>query len=743
MNITARRKRPQLTREELQQLRWLLGGMLMLLGGMTVVYIEVDAWILLAVTLGATVATTFWPTLPARVPRLVHVLAFPFIVAFFAVDLWLRSELLPAMVRLDMLLLLYRALVYRQRRDDLQVIVLGLFLVVVAGVLTVSLGFALQILAYAACALVFLFVITIADAAKGNVAGTVADGATGTAGAGAAASWPPPWAAHANWGALLARVRAVIDWRVVALSTALFVGVVGVSALLFLVIPRFQLDNGMFLDRFITRKARTGFTDAIRFGDVTQIQQDTSVALHVDVSDPGQIPLTPYWRMLVLNEYADGQFRLSPALRRQQFGPERTGMGVLGRLRPRPNRATWTFYLEPGVSRYLPLLAEFQRLRFGEAQNFQTTRDLGVVALTKEPVTMTAYQVEGFDLSARLRDRPGSFYGGTGASPARAPDAAADAPQQATLRRLVNAATGGVELTAGDFAARVGAWLRAQHPYSLSPNIPDGPADPLVRWADSRGAGHCELFAGTFVLLARTAGFPARVVTGFRGGTWNAFSNSFTVRNSDAHAWAEIFDRESSSWIRADPLELPTSAQVAANADAVLAHRTDRSWSARLDSLRVFWYRRIVSFDQQAQINTLKAAKETAQSVLHRLRERAGGVVAALRAWWRLPWDAGRLASVVTLTLVAAGLTWGWRRLRIWALQSAFWRRASRREDPIRREAGRWLQRLAERREGGWPNDPVTPQLQRLRFGARETWPEAAAVFRRARKLARTPGTAG
>jgi len=51
-------------------------------------------------------------------------------------------------VRLDILLLLYRGSTYRQRRDDLQVIVLGLFLIVVAGVLTVSLTFAVQILAF-------------------------------------------------------------------------------------------------------------------------------------------------------------------------------------------------------------------------------------------------------------------------------------------------------------------------------------------------------------------------------------------------------------------------------------------------------------------------------------------------------------------------------------------------------------------------------------------------------------------
>lgn len=723
--------RPQLTGEELQQLRWWMGGVVMLLGVVTVLYLDIEAWSLLGVTLAAALATTWWPTLPARVPRLVHVLAFPFIAAFFAADLWLRSELLPAMVRLDLLLLLYRCLVYRQRRDDLQVIVLGLFLVVVAGVLTVSLGFALQILAYTASALVFLFVITLAETARA--------GAPPPDHAGPPPAGPPAWAVHADWRGLGGRVLAVLDWRILALSVGMFVGLVGVSALLFLAIPRFQLDNGMFLDRFITRKARTGFSDTIRFGDVTEIQQDTSVALHVDVSDPGQIPLTPYWRMMVLNEYADGIFRLSPALRRQQFERERTGMGMAGRLRPRPNRTSWTFYLEAGVSRYLPLLGEFQRLRFGEAQNFQATRSLGIVALTKEPVTMTAYQVDGFDLSARLRDRPGEAYGGAGAVGGREEGVPLAAADQQVLRRLEREATGGAPLQAADFARRVCAWLRDRHAYSLSPWIPDGPGDPLVRWLDARGPGHCELFAGSFVLLARTAGFPARVVTGFRGGTWNAFSNSFTVRNSDAHAWAEIFDAGSSSWLRADPLEIPAPAQNATSTEAALAHRTDRSWAARLDSLRVFWYRRIVSFDQQAQMSTLKAAKEATQSMLHAWRDRIGVLFGAVKTWWRSPWDAGRLASVVTLTLVAAALTFLWRRLRLLWLQTVFGRGSHRREDPIRREAGRWLRRLAVQGGGVVPANAVTADLQRLRFGARATWPDAAGVFRRARRLAKRP----
>ena len=54
--------------------------------------------------------------------------------------------------------------------------------------------------------------------------------------------------------------------------------------------------------------------------------------------------------------------------------------------------------------------------------------------------------------------------------------------------------------------------------------------------------------------MARSAGIPARVVTGFKGGTWNAYSGNYTIRNSDAHAWTEIWDPGSGAWLREDPL---------------------------------------------------------------------------------------------------------------------------------------------------------------------------------------------
>lgn len=725
-------RRPQLALEELQHLKWSLGGLLTLISFASVLYLDIEAWTITGIATAGTLATILWPRWPARVPRAVHTLAFPLTMGFFIADVWMRGELLPAMVRLCILLLLYRNITYRQRRDELQLIVLGLFLVMVAGVLSVSPTFAVQLLAFTGCALLLLLVVTLVE-------GQLTPAAREPVPPGVM----PIWARRAELSHLLGRLRAVLDWRLAVLGSGLFVGVVGVSALLFLSIPRFQLENSMFLERFIEKKAKTGFSDSIRIGDVTEIQQDNSIALSVDVSDVSRIPASPYWRMLVLDGYENGVFRASPEQRRHEFEPERAGTVVHGGLRPRRGESTfWTFYLEAGVSRFLPVGGAFQTLTFQDAQHFRVAPRLANVALREEPVTMVAYRVEDFGASNALHDErfatrwAGRLQAGTRGDDVLVKLSLSEA-DRALVANAVTAATGGARLAASEFAQRVGEWLRDHHAYSLRPVIPEGAGDPLVRWLRSRESGHCELFAGSMVLMARSAGLPARVVTGFRGGSWNGYSNNFTIRNADAHGWAEIFDEATGAWLRADPLETESPhATGALVGEAAVASRLDRSWKARVDSLRMFWYRRIVSFDQRSQAETFRAVKDAARSSGRQLRERVQELTAVVREWLESPWDASRAFGLVAL-IAGLGLAAWWLIMR----GPALWRRLSFRrgrsqDDPVRREAGRLLGRL----DGAEPEPDhaaMRAELQRLRFGPRASWTQPEAVFRRARKTCR------
>jgi transglutaminase-like putative cysteine protease len=715
--MSMEKKRPQLNLDELHQLKWLLGGALALLSAWSVPYLDVNAWVLMLALTVLVPLMLLRPDWAARWPAWAHWLVFPSVVLFFAGDLYLTGEVLPAFVRLTLLLLIYRGTSLRKRRDDLQLIVLGLLLIVVAGVLTVSLAFAAQILAFTACALVFMLIITLVEAKeagekifKSEKSGNV-----------------PAWT-RVQWRPLFARLRAVMDWRVAVLGSVLFFGVVGVSALLFLTFPRFELANSLFLDRLVTRHTHSGFSDTIRFGDATDITLDTSVALRVEVPDPAKLPAELYWRMIVLDEYHDGEFRASAVLRNQDqlffnesslTGDEGGGSGV------------WTFYLEPGVSRYLPLVGGFATLRLGARTDLRANLTTRVVALRSDPATLVAYRVTGMPMAATLpAAMPGMGVRSLGTM------AESD---RAALRKLAGEIDGGAHLGATEFARRATKWLAQRHGYALQMQLPPGAGDPLVRWLRSPAPGHCELFAGALTMLERADGHPARVVAGFEGGDWNGFENYLMVRNSDAHAWCEVYDDTARVWQRVDPTPGATIAidEVAALAEPLARRVAARSWSARFDSLRMLWYRHIVNFDQRSQRETLRAVKDATQQIGLRLSAVAGRMVAEVRAWLSAPWNGRRKAKFSVLAGGAMLLLVVARRVR-WRLR---WRLgAAKGVDPVRREAGRLLRRIANRGLRIGANADlagVRAELQRLRYGARETWPASGAVFRRARRLAR------
>ncbi|HEV8073078.1 MAG TPA: DUF3488 and transglutaminase-like domain-containing protein [Opitutaceae bacterium] len=711
------KKRPQLNLDELHQFKWLLGGALALLSAWSVPYLDVNAWLLMLAVTVLVPLMLLRPDWAARWPAWAHWLVFPAIVLFFAGDFYLTGEVLPAFVRLTLLLLIYRGTSLRQRRDDLQLIVLGLLLIVVAGVLTVSLVFAVQILAFTACALVFMLIITLVEAKE-------AGGKTFKSGK---SENVPAWT-RMRWWPLFARLRAVMDWRVAVLGTGLFLGVVGVSALLFLTFPRFELANSLFLDRLIARHTRSGFSETIRFGDVTDITQDTSVVLRVEVPDPAKLPAELYWRMIVLDEYRNGEFRTSATLR-DQGANYYNGSLVYGNEFG-GGSSVWTFYLEPGVSRYLPLAGGFAALRFGVPMDLHFNRAARVLVLRNDPATMVAYRITGLRIADTLPDKaPGRGLRNLGLGET----------DQLALRKLAGEIDGGGNLGAVEFARRATAWLAQRHGYALQMQLPPGPGDPLVRWLGSPAPGHCELFAGALVMLERAANHPARVVAGFKGGDWNGFENYLMVRNSDAHAWCEVYDDTKGVWQRVDPTPGATSAVdgAAVLAEASARQASARSWSARFDSLQMLWYRHIVNFDQRSQRDTLVAVKGVMQRMGLRLSAVAGGIMVAVRAWLSAPWNVRRAEKIfagaagMVLLLVAA------RRAR-WRLR---WRLGSpKRVDPIRREAGRLLRRIANRglrTETNADLAGVRAELQRLRYGARETWPASGAVFRRARRLAR------
>jgi len=735
--MSTERRRPQLNLIELHQLRWSLGGLLALVSVWSVWYLEVDAWILLLVTTIAALATLVRPAIAGLWPSWIHKLAFPVALAAVVFDLYTFGELLPACVRLAIMLLLYRVSTYRKRRDDLQLILLGLFLIVTTGVLTVSIGFAFQIILFAALSLGLLLTRNLVDAAE---AGLKPNGPESLE--------LPSWV-HLNWPHLLRRLVAVSDCRVLGLGVILFTGLVALSGLLFLAIPRFQIDSSLFLDRWMNKRSVSGFSDTLRFGEVSDIQKDESIALRVEVSDPSEIPAELYWRMIVLDEYHDHMFRMS---RTAQAGlsAEFTQSGVQWiDLVPGPfGKGQWKFYLEPGVSRYLPLMGEFSRLVFNETEVFRTHRELRLLVLARDPSTLKAYRIDNMNTTGVMRDSIAL--------------SAADRRTQAEARTLLLALpfnfterlqwlhaaeeiTGGKKMSAPEFSRAASVWLHAHHTYSLRNQLPKSEGDPLVRWAMSKEPGHCELFAGAFAMLARAAGFPTRVVAGFAGGTWNG--DYLIIRNSNAHAWCEINDG-AGHWLRVDPTVPPAAHPISElpQAEAARSHiQAETGWNARIDRLRMLWYRRIVNFERQDQLSLMKSLKDRTQASGKMLREWGNQMLTQFRGWVLSPWNLSRFLAVGGVALVSFAAVWFWRSAgRDWWLR---WRIVHPGTvDPIRREAGRWLTRFASLPPGAVAEERrlLEEALQRLRYGRRENWvaPEqtlrrARIVFKKARQAAR------
>jgi len=754
--------RPQLSLDELRRLKWLLGGAVALVSLWTVFFLDVEALALVSVASAVVGAALVWPQLPARLPALVWRLSVPAIIVTVLTDLYFSREVLPALIRLGVLLVLYRAVAYRRKREDLQLIVLGLFLIVVAGVLTVSLGFAALLLVFTACTLGFLFVVTLIDMVD----------------TGPRVMRPeemrevPAWA-RGGWLRLLRRLRQVADWRLMAFAGGLFVVVVGMSAVLFLIIPRFELASGFFLDKYITRKSRTGFSETVRFGDVSQLVRDESVAMRVDLTDPASVREAPYWRLVVLDEYTPDGFKVSTGLKNELLRTQRVAQILRGGSGNAFTRGAvggvWTLYVEPGVSRFLPLPGGFGLMRLRESLPVQQSYGLRLVALRTEAIAMTAFQIEGVDprptipdagMALFLRGRPKPVSANETVSERRydprltlrGPQGAAN---EAALARMVREIAGenAARSSAVDFARRATDWLRARHTYALAAKIPSGANDNIVKWLESREPGFCEHFAAGLTVLCRAAGYPARMIAGFHGGTLNGYENYFMVKNSDAHAWAEVFDG-TGVWLRVDPTPGAVAAGETENATAGARQEQDSSWSARFDSLRVLWYRRVVNFDSRQQVQMMEDVRSFTSDTGAALRAKLEAVTQKLKAWLAAPWSTARAGKLLALAAAIATLVWTLLRIvrRGW-LQWQTWRRPGQ-FDPVRIEAGRWLARLRQSASDRWQvaplrrgyegqasdkvnNDTVVAELQRLRYGHKTTWPEPAAVFRRARKARR------
>lgn len=146
--------------------------------------------------------------------------------------------------------------------------------------------------------------------------------------------------------------------------------------------------------------------------------------------------------------------------------------------------------------------------------------------------------------------------------------------------------------------------------YTLEPPLLG--ADSVDEFLFDTKQGFCEHYASAFVFLMRAAGVPARVVTGYLGGEYNDVGNYYIVRQSDAHAWAEVW-LTGQGWVRVDPtgaiapdrVERGLSAAVADNAVLPFMARNPPQWMRdlryNLDTLANQWNQWVLGYDAERQ----------------------------------------------------------------------------------------------------------------------------------------------
>jgi transglutaminase-like putative cysteine protease len=159
--------------------------------------------------------------------------------------------------------------------------------------------------------------------------------------------------------------------------------------------------------------------------------------------------------------------------------------------------------------------------------------------------------------------------------------------------------------------------------------------------------GFCEHYASSFVFLMRAAGVPARVVTGYQGGEINPVDQYMIVRQSDAHAWAEVWLKDR-GWVRVDPTAAASPARVESGVAAAvpatdplpLMARTTLIWlrEARynLDALANKWNQLVLGYNPERQrefLTNVGMSEPTWENMALTLFWGVVGMLALLAAW--------------------------------------------------------------------------------------------------------------
>lgn len=368
------------------------------------------------------------------------------------------------------------------------------------------------------------------------------------------------------------------------------------TLLLFLLFPRVSGPLwGLPEDAF---SAKTGIGDIMQPGEISHLSDNNSVAFRVNFENVVPKYNDLYWRGPVLWHF-DGKRWTAPkhenrAYLKNTLTETTTSKTIRYEITLEPHNKQWLFLLD--IPRDFPISSNFS------LERLVTSRTI-VKKLLRYQASSSLNTFIEKDYNWKLDNRYLNIPNFT-------------APRS---RSLIAKLRKNNRTDQAIIKAVLEYFRNKEFYYSRSPPLLyEQPIDEFL--FDTR-KGFCEHYASTFTVLMRLAGIPARVVLGYQGGTLNPLSDYMIVRQSDAHAWTEVW-LEDRGWIRIDPtsvipphrIENPTDIIQRQPGTKAAIKLLDKPWVFNaisqvrfaFDAINNRWNQWVVGYNQKKQASLFK-----------------------------------------------------------------------------------------------------------------------------------------
>ena len=338
-----------------------------------------------------------------------------------------------------------------------------------------------------------------------------------------------------------------------------------------------------------------GLSDEMSPGSLNNLIQSGAIAFRVRFDSPLPPRSRLYWRGPVLEDY-DGQTWRS----RARSVAEREGNASHPAIEPSGVTYRYVTTLEPHNQRWLLALDIPTAL----PPNSVLADSFEVIARERVCSRANFAFASVVDFVANRNETTPALHRATTLPPAVNPKTRELATEWRTRYRTPEAISN----------AALTYFHRESFFYTLRPALLS--ENPIDDFLFNTRAGFCEHYAAAYVFLMRAAGIPARVVTGYQGGEINPVDGYLTVRQSDAHAWAEIWIA-GQGWRRVDPTAAVAPSRIERGIDAALPAgdplptlvRIDVDWLRSLhfrwEAINNAWNQWVIGYNPERQRDLL------------------------------------------------------------------------------------------------------------------------------------------